>query len=123
MKLSQFSTDKAIDVLCELVNPISSIASDEELLDELSKALDFKKANTLFEKITLIVGKFTKLVPILMKKHKQDVVEILAIINETDVEKVGKQNILVTMAQIKELTKDKELLDFFKSCADSVGNE
>ena len=114
MKLSQLSTDKAADMLCELTPYIANITGDKSLLDELAHKLD-SKGKSVAELYVFAAKKYTALVPILLKTHKADVFGVLAVLNETTPEAVGKQNVLSTMRQIREAFKDKELLDFFKS--------
>lgn len=114
MKLSQLSTDKAADMLCELTPYIANITGDKSLLDELAHKFD-SKGKSVAELYVFAAKKYTALVPILLKTHKADVFGVLAVLNETTPEAVGKQNVLSTMRQIREAFKDKELLDFFKS--------
>ena len=123
MKLSELSTDKAVDTLCELTPYITNILSDESLLNELRTAVDFKDANTLAERMALIASKITNIIPILLKNRKSDVFGILGALNEKSVEEIAKQNFIKTMKQIKDIAKDKELLDFFKSCTSMEGGE
>ena len=56
-------------------------------------------------------------IPLILKKHREDTLGILAAVNETTVEAVKKQSVLKTMRQIQEIVKDKDMLNFFKSCA------
>lgn len=123
MKLSQLSTDRAMDLLCEIATPVTNIMTDEELIKELKSAVDFEKTNTMAEKIALITGKFTKILPLILNKRKADLFSILASLNEKTIEEIGSQNVIKTMSQIKDIAKDKELLDFFKSCTGSEGSE
>jgi hypothetical protein len=123
MKLSQLSTDRAMDLLCEIATPVTNIMTDEELIKELKSAVDFEKANTMAEKIALITGKFTKILPLILKKRKADLFSILASLNEKTIEEIGSQNVIKTMSQIKDIAKDKELLDFFKSCTGTEESE
>ena len=123
MKLSELSTDRATDVLCELTPYITNILSDEALLSELRTAIDFKESNTLAEKMALTASKITNIIPILLKNRKSDVFGILGALNEKSVEEIAKQNFIKTMKQIKDIAKDKELLDFFKSCTSMEGGE
>lgn len=123
MKLSELSTDRATDVLCEIAPYMVNIMKDEELVEELSVAVDFKYANTMAEKIALTVGKISKILPILFKKRKADILGILGALNNKSVSDIAKQNIVVTMKQIRDISKDKELLDFFKSCTDAEESE
>ena len=123
MKLSEMTTDRAMDVLCEITPCIANITADEELLAELRNAIDPKAVKTKAELMVKGVEKITKLVPIVLKKRKPDVFCILAALNEKTVEEIGKQNIIATMAQVREVVKDKDLMDFFKSCVGSEGSE
>lgn len=123
MKISEISTDNAMDVLCELTPYVTNIVTDEDLVGELKKAIDFKEANTMAEKMALTAGKITKIIPILLKNRKSDVFGIVGVLNEKTIDEIAKQNIIVTMKQIRDIAKDKELLDFFKSCTDTEGNE
>ena len=123
MKLSRVSTDKAADVLCEIAPYAINIFSDEELMEELKSALDMKDANTMAEKIAIISGKLSNIVSILLKKRKADLFGIVGALNDKTAEEVGKQNFLVTMKQIRDISKDKELVDFFKSWADTEESE
>lgn len=123
MKLSELSTEKATDVLCEIAPYAMNIMTDEELVDELKAAVDFKGANTMAQKIALTVGKISKILPILLKKRRADLFGILGALNEKSIEEIAKQNIIKTMSQIKDISKDKELLDFFKSCTGTEESE
>ena len=123
MKLSELSTDRATDVLCEITPYITNILADESLLAELKSALDFEQAETMAEKMALIGGKITKIIPLVMKGKKQDLFGILGVLNEKTPEEIAEQNIVKTMIQIREITKDKELLDFFKSCTGTEESE
>lgn len=123
MKLSEMTTDRAMDVLCEITPCIANITADEELLAELRNAIDPKAVKTKAELMVKGVEKITKMVPIVLKKRKADVFGILAALNEKTAEEIGKQNIIATMAQVREVVKDKDLMDFFKSCVGSEGSE
>lgn len=123
MKISELSTDRAADVLCEIAPYFINITTDEELMTEFKTAVDFNQANTMAEKMSLIAGKISKILPILLKKRKCDLFGVLGALNDKSVEEIGKQNIIKTMSQIKDISKDKELLDFFKSCTAAEGSE
>ena len=123
MRLSELSTERATDVLCELTPYIANIVSDEELLEELKKAVDRKDIVNKAQWLAVGAEKITKILPILLKKRKEDVFGILAVMNEKSIEQIAKQNILVTLKQAKTAFKDKELIDFFKSCMDTEEGE
>ena len=123
MKLSELSTERATDVLCEIAPYAMNIMTDEDLMNELKSAIDFNEANTMAEKTALIVGKFAKIIPVLLKKRKADIFGILGALNDKTIEEIAKQNVIKTMSQIKDISKDKELLDFFKSCTGTEESE
>lgn len=125
MKLSELSTERATDVLCEIAPYFMNITTDEELVGELKSAINFKEAQamSMAEKITVVTGKISKILPILLKKKRNDLFGILGALNEKSVEEIAKQNIIKTMLQIKDISKDKELLDFFKSCTGTEESE
>lgn len=116
MKLSTVSTDEALNILCELTPYLANISADEELIEELKSAIDTSECTTQAEMIALGLQKFTKIVPILLQKRKSDVHGIIGAINGKTAEEIASQNILITAKQIRDIVKDKELLDFFKSC-------
>ena len=116
MKLSDLTTDRAADVLCEISIYLVNITTDEELMNELKKRLQLTGHETTFETVAIAAEKMSKIAPIVLKKHKADIFGILAAVNGDKPEKVTKQNVIKTMSQIKELVKDEELISFFKSC-------
>lgn len=116
MKLSEFSTDKALDILCELTPYINNIATDESLTNEL-KAKISNKGTTRAEVIAAGAAKVNRLIPIILKTHRGDVYGILSVMNEMTVDAIAAQNALKTASQIRDIAKDRELVDFFKSCA------
>lgn len=122
MKLSQLNTDEALDVLCEITPLISSIVSDDALMTTLGKAV---KREGLTKAGIMLLGaeKLTKLAPILLKDHRAEVYGVVAALNQTTAEEIASQNIIKTSAQIREILRDKDLLAFFRSCAEPEKNE
>ncbi len=118
MKLSEISTERAADVLCELTPLIDGILTDEDLMQSLAAVVnkDQKEEMSVGQKLMLVSSKMTKIVPILMKKRRTEMFGILAILNEKTPEEIARQSIVETMIQARELTRDRELVDFFKSC-------
>jgi hypothetical protein len=123
MKISELSTDKAMSVLCEITPHVENIISDTELIAELKKAINLDNAETLAAKMAVAAAKITKIIPILLKNRKEDFYGILSALNDKSVEEIAKQNIITTAMQIRDIAKDKELLDFFKSCTSAEGNK
>ncbi len=117
MKLSEFSTDKAADVLCDVSAYAVNIFEDAELMESLKAKMDADAPKTVGEKYAMGIQKIGQWVPLILKKHRDDLLGIVAAVNDKTVDEIKKQNIIKTMVQIKEMATDKDLLDFFKSCA------
>ena len=122
MKFSQLTTDKALDVLCEITPYIANIATDDELMAVIGKAV---KRERMTRAGVLLLGaeQLTKMVPVLLKTHRDDVYGVVAAVNGKTVDEIREQNFIKTTAQIVEVIKYKELLDFFKSCAEPMKDE
>lgn len=137
MKLSELSTDKALDVLCELTPYASSIMEDEQILSVLDgfmgRAAAEKQENEENEESKKdgdgdedvgaaaagirMFGGMVKNIPLLLKTHRADVYGILSVMNERPVAEISAQPIRDTIQQTRELFQDEELLSFFKSSA------
>jgi hypothetical protein len=117
MKISELSTDKGLDVLVELTPYVSSIATSETLTAELKKLAETKRESLKSQLQQLVFGAdmFSRLIPILLKERRNDVYGIISVLNEKPVEEVATQNIMKTVAEIREIFSDGDLLSFFKS--------
>lgn len=123
MKLSELSTDKALDVLCELTPYISNIASDDSVVGAVGKIVDTDKNINLYGKGLLLVERMGEIVPVLLKTHRPDIYGILSIMNERPEAEIAAQKLTDTIRQVRELFQDPELLSFFKSSAQQGQNE
>ena len=113
MKISELSTDRAADVLCEITPYLASLTSDTELAAAFRGKLP---AGCSVAEIYLHGSKIlTKIIPIVLKTHRDDVFGVLSVLNGKTSDEIAKQNILTTTRQIIDAVKDKELRDFFKS--------
>lgn len=113
MRLSDLSTDRVADVLCEITPYLSNITGDADLMATLSDKLP--KGSSVAEIYLHSSQMITKIVPIVLKTHRADVFGALAVLNETTPEEIAGQNIIKTMEQVKEAIFDDVLRDFFKS--------
>ena len=123
MKISELSTDKALDVICEITPFVDEIATDEELISTLKEKVKLPEGATRADMLKIGADKINKIVPIILKKKRAAVYGILAALNETSIEKISKQSMISTAKQIKEAVGDKELIDFFKSCVGAEGSK
>lgn len=128
MRLSELSTDKALDVLCELTPYVSNIMEDDDILsalgDFMNRSADEKKVDangaeendaSMSEKGIRMFGGLVKNVPLLLKTHRHDMYGILSVLNEKSVAEIAGLPFGETVRQIKDVFRDNELLDFFKS--------
>lgn len=122
MKLSELSTDAAASVLLSITPALSNILKDPDLRGKIGKKADLKDMSVMGIYLAG-VDKINEIIPFLLDTHKADVYAILAALNNTSTAKIAEQNILVTMTQVMETVKDKDLIDFFKSWAGTEQTE
>lgn len=114
MKISEMTTDQLTNALCEAAPCIANITADEELVALLKTTIKPDGGEiTRAAIMTHGANKLAEIIPIVLGHHRADVLGILAAINGVPVEEIGKQKVLTTIKQIKELTEDQDLLDFF----------
>jgi len=115
MKLSQLTTDETLDVLCEITPYINNIVTDQELTTELRRKADPENLKTRADVMLEGAKKLNVLVPIVLKKRRDDIYGILSVLNKKTTEEIAKQSFIATVSQIREVLEDKELINFFKS--------
>lgn len=117
MKLLELSTDKVLDVLCELTPHITEIVKDKQLLEVWQDKMVAKKSDNAkdirVKGLAYGFDKIEKLVPMVLKGHRESLYNILAIMNEKDLDQVKNQSAIITIKETKELLMDKELIGFF----------
>ena len=106
MKLSEMSTDKAMEVMANMIPAISRV-------------IDNPKVSGLFERkpddtSTAGIKFFVNVATVLLKECKADAAEIIGLLCDKTTEEVCSQNLLVTMKDVMSCY-DKELIDFFTS--------
>ena len=117
MKLSELSTDRAADVLCEITPFLANLAGDTALQDTLRDKLKLQDGQkpSMAELYTFGAQKLAVIVPIVLKDHRADVFGMLAALNGTTAAQIAAQGVMDTMGQLREVMQDKQLRDFFKS--------
>lgn len=104
MRLSDFKGEEAIDVLADIIEPLTSIISDKEV-QELSKKKNAKPASYIKP---------------MLKNHKKEVIEVLARLDRKTVEEYSENLSLLTLPmQILELINDPEVQSLFHSQGES----
>ena len=82
MKLSAVTGDRVFDVIADIIEPIATIAQDEDAI-KLFAPDDKPDGMTAWE---YFVERAKKSIPVLMKKYKKEISEIMAALNGVTVE-------------------------------------
>lgn len=93
MKLSEYKNEDAIEVIADIIEPLSAIFTDDEIKKEKNRMKAISKA---------------------LKKYKKEVIQILARIDGVPVEKY-ECNALTLPIKVLEVMNDKEIQDFLES--------
>lgn len=96
MNITKFENEDAIDLIANVIEPISKIAQDKTLINAIKK--DDKM----------------KAVQILLKKHKKEIIEVLAALHGEPVD-TFKCNVLTITQDLIELLNNTELIEVFTS--------
>ena len=117
IKINELSTDKTLDLICDLTPWVSEIMEDKEVVKLFAEKVKLDK-NASEEKvkntvITATIKKVSGLVPALLKKHREAIYNILSLLNEKSVEEIREQKALITINEIKAMLSDNDLMDFF----------
>ena len=112
MKLSEIKGEKTLDVVADLIVPVSNIAMDEAMQKLLEKA----EVPDGMTKNEAAAARLRSIVPGLIRKHKGDVIDILATVSMVDREEYERGlNLATLMNDVVELVNDEDLLGFFSS--------
>lgn len=114
MKLSQMTGAELTEALCVIADPIERITQDEQVIEAMRKMAEDQKNNAIM--IKLVGGAYARIVPLLLKKHREDTFTILSALTGKTVEQLNSENGFLLMKDIRDsLTKD--MLSFFSSSA------
>ena len=112
MRLSDIKGERAIEVIGELIDPIANIAEDKEA----SAIFQRKKLPEGMDAKTFVVARLRKGLPVLLKKHKGDIVSILAALKGvTSAEYAATLDLRKVVKDLTELLTDEEFMAFFTS--------
>lgn len=96
MKLSEIKGDRAFDALADIIEPVSTIMTDQEVLDTYRGAPKME------------------LVKLLLKKHRKAITEIMAILDGVPVEEY-EVSVVSLPVKLLEILNDPELAKVFQS--------
>ena len=116
MRLGEIKGERAVEVIADLIEPISNIASDQQNLKLFQ--IERREGETAHESA---VRDLTEQIPILLKTHKKDVLAILSTINGVPAESMSVVDI--TKGAL-ELSRDQDFLSLFISSVSTTdGNQ
>lgn len=115
MKLSEIKGDRCIDVIADLIEPVSNIASDKGVKEIFEKARTGKTKSAREKNLANILK---ECLPTILKTHKHDLIVILATIEGTEPEEYAKEMTLAKlMTDAMGILTDTAFTDFFFSQA------
>lgn len=101
MKLSDYENEDAIDLLADIIEPVTTVLSDKNVVEAM-------KNDTQLEAIKIA-----------LKSHKTEIIQIMARLDNTPVEEY-KCSFLTLPIKLLEIISDKDLQSFFKSQLQSL---
>ena len=107
MKLGELKGEQAIEVIADLIAPITNIAEDQQNLLHFPAT---RQGNETHREMA--VRDFKTKIPKLLKTHKKDVLDILCAVNGSDPNDLSMLDII---KGIIELMNDKDFLNLFLS--------
>lgn len=112
MKLSEIKGDRTLEVIAEIIEPIANIAENPEA----AKLFKREKLPEGVAPRTFLLNRAKKAVPVILKEHKDDVLEILAAIEGVDPKEYAAQlNLVKLVRDFTELLSDEAFTVLFIS--------
>lgn len=112
MKISEMNNDQAADALIRIAPAFENICNDEELIGALEKIKDMGK-EPMIKVIGYVVPVF---VSVGLKRHKNDLYDIIGALTQSPVNRIGKMNFKETIKTFQD-SYDEILRDFFTPTA------
>lgn len=118
MRLSDIKGDRVLEVIADIIDPIASIAEDEE-------ASNLFRREKLPEGMTaksFLLKRVRKSLPVLLKGHKSDIIEILSAIEGTSPESYsGALNLVKLIKDFTDILTDDAFAQLFISAQGQTG--
>lgn len=112
MKLSEIKGERTLDVIAEIIEPISNIAQDKQAAALFKR----EKAPKGMDARSFAIEKLKNAAISLIKTHKNDIISILAAIQGVSAEEyTDTLNIAKLMHDFVEIANDSEFIGLFIS--------
>lgn len=109
MRLSDYKGEEALDVLADIIEPLTFILADEDIQKMRQEAVEKKKTVPMI-----------KFVAPAIKNHKPEIIQILARLqNQTEEEYRAALSLATLPLQVLEFINDPEIQQFFTSQSQS----
>lgn len=119
MKLSDIKGERCLDVIAEIIDPIANIAQDEETLAVFRKE-KLRDGETIRQ---FGVRRAKTAIPVLLKRHKKDLIAIMAAIEGVTSEEYAESlNLAKLMKDTSDLMSDKAFASLFTSAQTENGS-
>lgn len=112
MRLSDIKGDRTLEVIAEVIDPICNIAEDDAAMsmfrrEKLPEGMEPKK---------FLLARARKSLPVLLKKYKGDIIDILAAIEGVSPERYqGALNLVKLFKDATDLLTDEAFAELFIS--------
>ena len=112
MKFSEIKGERAMDVICEIIEPVASIALDSDAADYFHR-VDLPEGE---DALSFMFKRLRKSYPALLGKHREDIIHIMATIEGVgDAEYTENLDTKKLMLNLAELLTDPAFRSFFIS--------
>ena len=109
MKLSEIKGDRVIDVIADIIEPLFNIGTDEVASGILKRS----ERPEGMDARTYALQRVKTSLPALLKSHKDDLIEIMAIINDVDPQEYRENlNMALFIKDLADVLTDDDLLAF-----------
>lgn len=110
------TTKDTLDLLVSLIPHVENIMQHDEIINLFVEQVDIDKNDIDYKKkaIKFVIRKIMKLLPTLLVDLREDILMILAKVNDTCIVDIEEQHPLVTIKQITDLITDEDLMGFLE---------
>lgn len=118
MKLLQIKGKRALTATAKLLRPINNLVKEKSVTDFMSNSFLKQNEETDYNRgINILLG-FIDLLPDLLENHSDDIIQILAAVQDIEVEKYEKEvTVSKIISDINDLRQDEDLLSLFFSAS------
>lgn len=118
MKLSEIKGERIFDVIADCIEPMAKISSDPET----QKMLKRETVPEGTDKTAYAMQRLQEGLPALLRNHKEDIIEILAVVEGvTPTEYEKELNLSKLLSDTTDLINDKDFMALFLSVLPRTG--